>query len=142
MTIRQAIETQIKALDTGSNFREIAGAADLRSLLKSRVAQNGCYVFRLRNRAGQNQLDNGTSQRVVESYAVVVVTTNRRDERGGDSSDANEALCQQVDAALLGWTPDPDAEPMEYGGGQLVSMQNGSFYWQEVYTTARYRRAV
>lgn len=142
MTIRQAIEQRIKDQDTGNSFREVAGAADLRGILDGRVSAPGCYVFRLRNRPGRNDLDTGVSQRVAESYAVVVVTDNRRDPRGGDSSDASEALCDQVNTALLGWTPDPDADPMEYGGGQLVSIKEGKFYWQDIYTTARFRRAV
>ena len=140
MTIRKNIEDQIKA--QVSEFREIAGAANLRSVLDGRVSAPACYIFRMRNRAGRNTLDNAVSQRVEEAYAVVVVSQNRRDARGGDSSDANEALCDQVSTALLGWTPDPNAEPMEYGGGQLVSMKDGFFYWQDVYRTARYLRAV
>jgi len=142
MTIRQAIEQQIKAQDTTNNFREVAGAANLRGVLESRVSAPACYVFRLRNSAGANNLDRGVSQRVTESYAVVVVTGNRRDARGADSSDENEALCQQIDAALLNWTPDPNAEPLEYGGGSLVSIANGYMYWQDIYTTARFRRAL
>jgi len=142
MTIRQAIEQRIKAQDTANNFREVAGAANLRGVLESRVSAPACYVFRLRNNPGANTLDIGVSQRVVESYAVVVVTGNKRDARGGDSSDENEALCQQVDTALLNWTPDPAAEPLEYGGGSLVSLAGGTMYWQDIYTTARFRRAV
>ena len=140
MTIRKAIEDQIKAQVT--DFREVAGAADLRSVLEGRVSAPACYIFRMRNRAGRNTLDNAVSQRVEEAYAVVVVSQNRRDARGGDSSDANEALCDQVSTALLGWTPDPNAEPMEYNGGGLATIREGFFYWQEVYKTVRYRRAV
>lgn len=141
MTIRQSIEQQILQQDTGNRFREVAGAANLRSVLEGRVSTPACYVFRLRNSAGRNELDNAVNQRVVESYAVVIVTDNKRDTRGGDSSDENELLCQQVDQALLNWKPDPEAEPMEYGGGSLVAMKDGCFFWQEIYKTARLRRA-
>ncbi len=140
MTIRKNIEDRLKA--QVSDFREVAGAADLRSVLDGRVSAPACYIFRMRNRPGKNTLDNAVSQRVDESYAIVVVSQNLRDTRGGDSSDVNETLCDQVNTALLGWTPDPTAESMEYGGGQLVSMKGGFFYWQDIYRTARYRRAV
>lgn len=141
MTIRQSIEQRIGQQDNTNNFREVAGAANLRSVLDGRVSAPACYVFRLRNSAGRNELDNAVNQRVVESYAVVIVTDNKRDTRGGDASDANEALCKQVEQALLNWTPDPEADPIEYGGGSLVTMKDGYFYWQEVYRTARFRRA-
>lgn len=140
MTVRSAIADRVRAQVT--DLREVAGAADLRGVLEGRVSAPAAYVFRLRNSAGRNQLDNAVSQAVRESYAVVVVTQNLRDTRGGDSSDANEVLCDQVGAALLGWAPAVDADTLEYGGGQLVSMKDGYFYWQEVYTTERLRRAV
>lgn len=140
MTVRSMIAGRVRAQVT--ELREVAGAADLRGVLEGRVTAPAAYIYRLRNSAGPNQLDNAVSQTVRESYAVVVVTQNLRDARGGDSSDTNEALCDQVSDALLGWSPDVAADALEYGGGQLVSMKDGYFYWQEVYTTARLRRAV
>lgn len=140
MTVRSNIAARIRVQVTG--LREVEGAADLHGVLAGRVNAPAAYVFRLRTRAGANQLDNAVSQNVSESYAVVVVTKNLRDERGGDSSDANEVLCDQISTALLGWEPDVDADTLEYEGGQLVSMKDGYFYWQEVYKTARLRRAV
>lgn len=140
MTVRSVIADRVR--DQVTDLREVSGAADLRGVLDGRVTAPAAYVFRLRNSAGANQLDNAVSQRVQESYAIVVVSQNLRDARGGDSSDANEVLCDQVIGALLGWLPDPEADALEYGGGQLVSMKDGYFYWQEIYTTARLRRAV
>lgn len=139
-TLRQLIEARIKSEVDG--LRAVAGAADMQSVLQGRVSPPAAYVFRLRNAAGPNTLANAVDQRVNEQYAVVVVTRNVGDSRGGDSSDANEAICDDIGDALLGWEPAADAEPMEYGGGRLVSLQDQFLFWQETYTTARYRRAV
>ena len=139
MTIRQLIEARIEA---ECRFREVAGAADLPNVLKGRATTPGCYIYRASVRAGNNGLVNAVSQRIEETYAVVIVSRNVRDPRHGDSADENEALCAQVSAALLGWQPDETTEPMEYAGGRLVSLLNGAYYWQEHYRTARHRRAV
>lgn len=139
-TLRAAIEERIRSQIGG--FRSVAGAADLRSVLEGRVTPPAAYVFRMRNSAGPNTLANAVDHRVLEQYAVVVVTRNVSDPRGGDSSDTNETLCNAISDALLGWEPAAGAEPMEYGGGRLVSLQDQFFFWQETYNTARQRRAV
>jgi len=138
-TLRQAIEDRIR--DQVSGLREVAGAADLQSVLAGRITPPAAFVFRVQTRAGENSIVNGVDQRVTETYAVVIVTRNVRDPRGADSSDDNEALASSVSTALLGWQPASDADPLEYDGGRLLSLSDGFLFWQEAYRTARYRRA-
>ena len=139
MSIRAEIETRISE-QCWDHFNEIAGAADLNSILAGRVSAPGAYIFRLANAAAENTRVNAISQRIQESYAVVVVTRNVRD-KGRDSSDESEALCDLISNCLLGWEPASAEAPITYTGGKLITLRDDILFWQEVYKTARYIRA-
>jgi hypothetical protein len=134
------METRIRAQIPA--FKEVAGAADLGSILAGRVSAPGCYLFTERDTAGANSLINGVSQRVVELMAIVTVVRNVRDARGTDADDENKLLRNLVSAALLNWTPDATHEPLEYVGGQAISFANGFLFYKSTYSTATQIRAV
>lgn len=139
MTIRQAVEDRLREQLTA--LREVAGAASLDAVLSGRVSAPAAYVFREAQQASPNEGANYISQRIGVRLGVVLVVRNVADPRQGDSSDEAEALAEQVRDALLGWAPADEAEPLEYAGGRLVSMQNGFYFWMDSYTTATYWRA-
>ena len=138
MTLREQIETRIVSAQCG--FKEVKGSGGLPDFQQQRVVAPGCYIFRARSQAGANERLNAVCQRVEEDIAVVVVTRHVGERGDSDGSDANAALCEAVSAALLGWEPD-GYEPIIYRGGQLVSLRNGFFIWQELYRTARFIRS-
>lgn len=139
-TLRQLMELRLRAQITA--FKEVAGAADLSSILTGRVSAPGCYIFTERDKADANNLLNGVSQRIVESMAIVTVVRNVRDARGTDADDENKALRKLVSTALLNWVASPEYEPMEYGGGQLISFSNGFHFYKSTYLSASLIRAI
>ena len=134
------METRIRAQVPA--FKEVAGAADLASILAGRVSAPGCYLFTERETAEANSLINGVSQRVIELVAIVTVVRNVRDARGTDADDENKLLRLLVSAALLNWTPDVNHEPFEFAGGQPISFANGFLFYKSTYSTATHIRAV
>lgn len=133
-TLRQLIQDKI--IDSNIDFKEVAGAASLKDVLSNRLSVPGCYLFRQRNQATDNKMIGITSQNVTQSISIVIVTNNVRDARGADSSDDNEFYCEAVQAAILGWQPGSEYDPLEYNGGALASFKSGLFVWQETYKTS------
>lgn len=138
MTLRTLIQQRI--IDADCGFKEVAGAADLESVLANRLSMPGCYLFRQQVSVTGNDMITALRQRVATTLSVVVVTQNVRDARGGDSSDDNEALCLAVQTSLLNWQPATDYDPLEYAGGRLITFRNGLFIWQDSYKTHHYLR--
>lgn len=138
-SLREAVENRLR--DRLPDLREVAGAASIDAVLAGRVATPAVYVFREAQPAGANSGANFISQRVGQKLGVLLAVRNVRDPRQGDSSDEAEALSLLVRDAIFGWAPAEHAEPLEYAGGRLVSMQNGFLFWLDSYTTATYWRA-
>lgn len=131
-TVRQLIEDRI---ESNLNFKEVAGAADLQSILKGRVSAPGCYIYKKTRNPGPNNLLMAVDQEVKETYGLVTVIKNVRDSRHGDSSDVSEQHQIDIMGQLLGWQPSTETEPMEYAGGRLISLLNGLHFWEESYST-------
>lgn len=131
MTLRKLIEDRIAASIT--DFKEVAGAADLKAILGGRVSTPGCYIYRERTKATPNSGLNVVSQLRTETIALIVTTRNVQDMRGGLSADACEALCNLIEDQLLGWQPDTYYSPMTYSDGGLLLLNDGLHYWRDVY---------
>nr|VFK58191.1 MAG: hypothetical protein BECKUNK1418G_GA0071005_100239 [Candidatus Kentron sp. UNK]VFK68305.1 MAG: hypothetical protein BECKUNK1418H_GA0071006_100139 [Candidatus Kentron sp. UNK] len=139
MNTRQEIQARIK--EQCLDFKEVAGAADYQALLSGRINAPGAYVFPDSQKAGENTLVNGISQRVNRLFGITIAVRNVSGARNVDSSDENTDLCNKVCAALLGWSP-TDCEPIEYVDGQLMAIHNGFHLWMERYRTATQIRKV
>ncbi len=135
-TLRQLIEARVKA--QCADFKEVAGAASIGNVLNGRLSDSACYIFQETRKVSDSNLVNFTRQRVSLSFAFIIVVRNVKDARGSDAADACAALQEAVQAALLGWTPDSNSEPLEYAGGNLISFENGFFIWKDSYKTAQH----
>lgn len=130
-TLRRMVEDKIAGASLG--FKEVAGAADLKSILEGRVSYPGCYIYRERNLVTPNKGGNFISQLKTQSIALIVTTRNVQDVRGGINADACEDYCDLIEAQLLGWQPSTYYTPIEYSGGGLVLLKDGFHYWRDVY---------
>ncbi len=140
MTLRALVEDRIKATVTA--FKEVAGAADIKSILAGRVSYPACYIYRERNQATTNESCNFVSQQRTESVALIVTTRNVQDARGGINSDECEEYCNLIEEQLLGWQPDNYYSPMTYSEGGLLLLMDGFHYWREVYKTTSTIRGI
>ena len=127
---------------TVSALRRVAGAADIAAAEEDLKRMPAAYVLPLRERAGENYLDNAVSQRVARAFGVLYAVRNLRDARGDAAHVHLEELRTEGRAALLGWEPDDDHEPIEFRGGRLLRLTNPILFWQDEYETAHLVRAV
>lgn len=137
MTIRAEIEQHIRK--NMSVFREVAGAANLKSILQGRVSAPGCYVYRQRISHSKNEYDDQVVQLQTERYGIVIVVKNVRDERMGDSSDEAELLSDELAKHLQGWTINESISGFEMDGGELINLDGQYLFWQNNYTTSQLR---
>lgn len=137
---RPLIEQRIKEQVT--EFKEVAGSADLSNILQARVSDPGCYVFQERTVAKSNEMIGLTRQQVTIRFAVIIVVRNVKDSRGVDAADISALLQESVRIALLGWIPHDACDPIEYVDGNLVSFANGFFVWKDSYQTFQFIRSL
>lgn len=135
-TVRRLIEDRLR--DRVQEAKEVKGAASYTALSDTALLDKGVYVVRLIRKPEANQTcGRAKFQDVHETYAVFVATKNVRTASGSDSADENEALCDEIQAALLGWPPVADGDSLAYAGGQMVDQRGNLFIWREMYTLVR-----
>lgn len=134
--IRPIIEQRIKTQVT--DFREVAGASDLQSIISGRITAPGAYVFRDKIRPDQSASIQSTVQQVFLDYAVVIVVSNLRDGRGSDADDISHSLQDDIRAALLGWSAYSGFTPFTFNNGDLISFAGGLHIWRDIYTTSTF----
>ncbi len=135
-----SVETRLASV---SALKKIAGAADFASAglnLKGKLP--AAYVIPLAERAGENSLVSAVSQRTEARFGVVLAISNLRDARGQNAQGDLAPLRAAVMAVLLGWQPGPDYDPVVFGSGRLLQLQDGVLWWQDEFVTAYYLRSV
>lgn len=123
-------------------FKEVAGAADMTNIMAGRLTDQGCYVFQERITTTDSQLVGATQQRCAVYFACIVIVRNVKDARGADAADTSYNLQTSLKNALLGWSPDGNADLMEYSGGALASFANGFYIWKDTFKTYQYIRDI
>lgn len=97
--------------------------------------QPAAYVMPIAETAGPNRLANGVRQQVAARVGVVLALGNLSDRRGGPAAEALEAVRDAVKAALVGWPPSADDEPLTFAQGRAVTFADGVFWWQDEFAT-------
>lgn len=130
------LQAQVSAL------KLVAGAADLAAASEA-VKQLPCaFVLPLSERTGRSST--GTmivSQHNESRFGVVIAAQNLRDPRGQQAQVDVRTLRAACMTALLGWTPDANSDPCEYGGGRLLELDNLVLWWQDEYITGTLLRS-
>lgn len=129
------IRSQVPAL------RHVGSALDMDALLKGAqsIAVPAALVVHL---ADQPHADEGFTglhmQRVASRYAVVFVLDNKRGALGNDAIPNLEQLRAAVRQALLGWSPEPELDPVQAGPGGLIDFVNGRVWWGDEFLFDHY----
>lgn len=123
-------------------LRRVAAAAELAAAGEDLKQVPAAYVVPSADRAGQNQLANGVSQRNQVRFAVVMAVSNMRDARGEKAQADLRLLRISIMTALLGWSPDVDFAPVEYVAGRLLRLSDSVLWWQDEFLTAHQLRYV
>jgi hypothetical protein len=130
----------------GTTLRTIGGAAELASLgMEGKPPPQGAmpaaYVVPLEDVGQPSTAVSIVRQRLLYSVGVVIMVANLRDPRGEAAIVDVSAVVAQVRAALVGWSPAPSFDPVEFRRGRLVDLIEGVVVWQDEYEAATHLRA-
>ncbi|MDE2388927.1 MAG: hypothetical protein KGN35_07595 [Betaproteobacteria bacterium] len=131
------LKTEVTAL------KLVGGAADLSAATDSVIQKPAAFVLPNSERASASRT--GTmlvSQENTVRFAVVIAVQNLRDKRGEQAQTDLVGLRNSIVAALHGWNPDADFNPIEYGGGKLLQLTDQVLWWQDEFLTAHLLRSV
>lgn len=131
----EALRDMLSAIDPPP-FRHIGLAADYASLdAPPPVARMpAAYVIETTDAAEPNGLvTGGVRQRLTRGFAVVILVSTLRDDKGGQAAITLQALREAASTALLGRTPSDAHEPITYSRGRLLAAERGILAWQDEY---------
>jgi hypothetical protein len=139
-TLRQQLVAQIKLADdaAGREFREVAGAADVASVLEARISTPSAFVIR----GSSRRSDNGRTVTIEDQFLILVAVSNVRDARGNDSSDEAEALAGKIEEGFKGFTPvvDQQFEHLKLLRGNVLRWTDQVLVWSDIYQLKYLRR--
>lgn len=121
----------------------IGGAADFASATEGLKQTPAAFVLPSSERAASSST--GTlvvSQNNTVRFGVVVAVQNLRDPRGEKAQADLLALRHAIMTALHGWSPDDDFDPIEFGGGRLLQLNDQVLWWQDDFVTAHFIRSL
>lgn len=125
--IVEALKTRCVSQFTG----RVAGAAEYQQLdPAAKMTLPAAYVIPLDDSAEPNTSDNGYTQVIRDNFAVIVVLSNTVDEIGKASISQVIPARNALFSALLAWSPDDEHGPIEYEGGNLLSIDRARMYYQ------------
>lgn len=95
----------------------------------------GIYLIAPMQKAGVNQTIGIVSQWVEVRFGVFCMAFSAGDLLGSEGYAAVDAAQPAAFAAMLGWQPWTDADPIQYSGGRLLRLADGWSGWMDEFTT-------
>ncbi|PQA78688.1 hypothetical protein [Rhodoferax sp. TS-BS-61-7] len=109
----------------------VGGAVQFKALGEKSTLQSPCaYVIPLDDNASERKAGNTARQEITDGFAVVVVMSNKPDEKGQGSALNAHNMRTLLWAALLGWCPSEEYDPIVYEGGQLMKLDRAEMWFQ------------
>jgi len=119
--------------------QRVDGAAGLPTV-KTAVRTPAAWVIPSAERAAENQLVGGHSQRVTETVEVITAVRNVKDKRGATAQGEMVPVRRAIKQALVNWSPSADHDPVEFVSGRLLKFGDGVLWWVDRFQTAYYER--
>jgi len=109
----------------------VGGAAEFRPLQETSALTVPCaYVIPLDDSPEENVSQNAIRQPLNDAFAVIVVVSNKADEKGQTSAGEIHDIRAELWGALLGWSPNERYDPITYDGGTLLSLDRARMFYQ------------
>lgn len=90
------------------------------------------FVSPFSEMTSESAYDNFVAQTIVAKIAIIIGTQN--------ASDALENIRAEIFKSLLGFIPDSKYDAMEFDGGDLLDITNGTIWWRDYYTVRYFIR--
>ena len=110
----------------------LAGLED-NTAKRSRARLPAAFAYEERRSAGANRAVGAVSQQVDKTVSVALVAENRADP--SRAVDVLDGLVEDLDGALIGWSPDDEHSMLEASDGQIVEVADGVVTRIERYRT-------
>lgn len=126
-----------------SLLKNVAGAAELARAAEDLKQNPSAFVLPGAERAtGSVTGTSVVSQQNTTRFGVVIAVQNLRDPRGDKAQEDLRTLRTAIMAALHGWQPDSDFDPIEFGGGRLLQLNDQVLWWQDDFLTTNLLRSL
>lgn len=126
---------QARLEDEVDAFAAVEDAASFAAIAGKPAKSPTAYVIPIGDQAQPNRVATLVSQELTERFGVVIATSNRRERHSGAAARDVDSLARSTRAALLGWTPDADHDPVEYASGRMLSVDQGFVWWLSEFVT-------
>lgn len=135
------IITRVKSQVT--SLKLMGGAADFTSAVDGVKQTPSAFVLPNSERAsGSSTGTMVTSQFNTARFAVVTAVQNLRDPRGEKAQADLLPIRTAIMTALHGWQPHADYDPIEFGGGRLLQLNDQVLWWQDEFLTSHFLRSL
>ncbi|WP_413722693.1 hypothetical protein ACL2XG_05335 [Sodalis sp. RH24] len=109
----------------------VAGAAEFKPIPEAaKMKLPAAYVIPLDDNVGENKSQTDYWQDVTDGFAVIIVANNVDEKGQAATYDAVHTLRAEIIRALVGWQPEPDYNPIQYEGGNLLDIDRARLYYQ------------
>lgn len=133
----QRIKTQAGFIKRVSGAAEIAAASDdLKQVPAAFVVPNS------ERPTGSSVGTSVVSQSNMVRFGVVMAVQNLRDPSGEKAQEDLLTVREAIMNALHGWQPSEDFDPIEFGGGRLLSLTDQVLWWQDDFLTSHFIRSI
>lgn len=131
------LKTEVTAL------KRVAGSAGFADAVEDLKQTPAAFVIAGSERPTSS--NTGTmmvSQNNTVRFSVAIAVQNLSDPRGDKAQAELRTIRMAIADALHGWQPDADFNPIEYGGGNLVGLNNQVLWWQDSFVTSHLIRSL
>lgn len=113
-----------------TDFADVGGAAELDAAIAALPAVPVAFAFPLAEGGEAPQWAGQPSQRVTQTFGVVLVVQNLADPAGGAAQSDLAEKRRQVRAALRGWEPvEGSGDACQFVSGRLLRFEAGRLWW-------------
>lgn len=129
-------ETIVHLRSGVSALKFVGAAAEFQAAAEANPkSAPAAFVIRLRETGGGSPTYGRTRQKVAATVGVILVARNVADASGQAAGGDLDSLRAAVLGLLLGWSPTPSHDPLEFEGGALLAFRDGHLWWQDSYRT-------
>lgn len=123
-----------------SDFKAFKGTLEFNAIKPTTIKSPALYVMPIADKAQSNKTISLVNQQITRSFAVFIVQHAPNDRTGFKKFASIEALRKKVRDQLLGWSPSPEYDPIEFSGGAVLPIDGQFVFWRDLYsTTTQYR---
>lgn len=131
---------RLATLKADSTLRSVGSALDIPSAeedIKNQLP--AAFVVPGRENGSGSRPATSARQLVVESFNVVHVVSNKRDDKGAAARSALRTLRGHTRGLLVGWSPDSETfDTFLWERGGLLSLSQLQLWWVDTYRTEYY----